>query len=88
MIRSWLDPRTQQKIEIVPQTDSLKRLHELIALEYLPPEYGGTAPDLYYEKPDTDYVVLEGGEEVQNWCSLQQCHYPILYFFVMLTWVE
>lgn len=65
MIRSWLDPRTQQKIEIVPQAESIKRLHELIDIEYLPPEYGGTAPDLYYSKPDTAFIQLGGGEEVR-----------------------
>jgi hypothetical protein len=65
IVRGWLDPRTQAKIEIVgPGSESLKRLHELIPKEYLPAEFSGTAPDLYYLKPHTEYLQLPRGGEV------------------------
>lgn len=64
MVKGWLDPRTQAKIEILaPGAESMKRLAELIDVEYLPKMYGGTAPDLYHSKPHTDIVnVSRGGE--------------------------
>jgi len=66
IVKSWLDPRTQNKIEIIGSgPESIKRLHELISPEYLPKEFGGTAPDLYYSKPNTDYISIpRNGEYV------------------------
>lgn len=66
IIKGWLDPRTVTKIEIISSTDaSLKRLHELIDSDNLPKQYGGTAPDLFVSKPNTEMVwVSRGGEHV------------------------
>ena len=67
MCKGWLDPRTQAKIEIIgPGAESIKRLHELISPEYLPAEFAGTAPDLYYMKPNTEYLQLSRGSEVSK----------------------
>lgn len=65
IVRGWLDPRTQAKIEIVgPGSESIKRLHELIPKEYLPAEFAGTGPDLYYLKPHTEYIQLPRNGEI------------------------
>lgn len=66
IIKGWLDPRTVTKIEIISSTDaSLKRLQELIDSDNLPKQYGGTAPDLYTSKPNTEMIwVSRGGEHV------------------------
>ena len=64
MVKGWLDPRTQAKIEIIgPGAESLRRLKDLISPEHLPPQYGGTAKELYPAKPHTDLIsVPRGGE--------------------------
>lgn len=58
LVKGLLDPRTQAKIEIISPHDSIRRMHELIDKKYLPSDYGGTAPDLYYFKPNTEYVTI------------------------------
>jgi hypothetical protein len=51
--------RTQNKIEIVGRgPNSIRRLQELISLDNLPAEYGGTAPDLYKFRSNTEYVKV------------------------------
>lgn len=68
IVKGWLDPRTQAKIEIIgSKQESIKRLHELISIEYLPEEFGGTARDLYYVKPYTEYIQIgRSGELVKT----------------------
>ena len=47
IIRRWLDPRTAGKIEIFSFKGSAeRRLKELIDVDQLPSEYGGTAPSV------------------------------------------
>jgi hypothetical protein len=65
LVKGWLDPRTQKKIEIHgsgPQT--IERLHELVDPQYLPQKYGGTGPDVYFAKPNTEYVAVRGDGEI------------------------
>jgi CRAL/TRIO domain len=51
VVKRWLDPRTQQKIEILgPGPESIARLHEFISPENLPPAYGGTGPEIFHKK--------------------------------------
>ena len=66
MVKGLLDPRTVTKIEILSPADSIKRLHELIDVEHIPPMYGGTGPDLYFPKANTEFCnVPRGGELVK-----------------------
>jgi len=57
IVKGWLDPRTQAKVEILGSgPETFKRLNDFISPEYLPREYGGIAPNLYWTKPNTDLV--------------------------------
>jgi hypothetical protein len=59
MIRSWLDPRTQDKIELLGSGPKMHaRLLEFISPENLPTKYGGTAPDLYPQAEHMEYVSV------------------------------
>eukprot|EP00596_Hydrurales_sp_CCMP1899_P006804 CAMPEP_0119042264 /NCGR_PEP_ID=MMETSP1177-20130426/14498_1 /TAXON_ID=2985 /ORGANISM="Ochromonas sp, Strain CCMP1899" /LENGTH=394 /DNA_ID=CAMNT_0007008929 /DNA_START=104 /DNA_END=1285 /DNA_ORIENTATION=+ len=57
-VKKWLDPRTQQKIEILSTSESMARLHEYVSLDQLPKMYGGSAPDLFYRKDNTELVTV------------------------------
>lgn len=53
IIKGWIDPRTAGKIEIISSRSSWeKRLKELIKLDQLPSDYGGTGPS-------TDVTLME-----------------------------
>ncbi|RYG63127.1 hypothetical protein EON64_16540, partial [archaeon] len=64
MVKHWLDPRTQAKIEILGSgPETARRLLEFVSPATLPPSLGGTAPtDLVLAlvrhtlRPLTDYV--------------------------------
>jgi hypothetical protein len=46
LIKGWLDPRTASKIEVCSNKDTArKKLLELIDVDQLPSDYGGTGPD-------------------------------------------
>lgn len=46
LIKGWLDPRTQAKIEVISsRAAGEKRLLELVDADQLPSDYGGTAQD-------------------------------------------
>jgi CRAL/TRIO domain len=46
LIKGWLDPRTASKIEVISSKDQAKKkLLELIDVDQLPSDYGGTGPD-------------------------------------------
>lgn len=58
LIKSWLDPRTASKIEVISSTAaSHKRLLELVDRDQLPCDYGG-------DGPDTNKTIMEefGGD--------------------------
>jgi hypothetical protein len=63
LVKGWLDPRTQNKIEIVSPEKTRERLNELIDKEHIPPQYGGTGPDLYFPHPDCDCLWLNRGSD-------------------------
>lgn len=59
VVKRWLDPRTQMKIEFVDSGERGKaRLLEFISPENLPRAYGGTAPDLHLKQDRTGYLQL------------------------------
>jgi CRAL/TRIO domain len=70
LVKSWLDPRTVNKIEILSAADSIKRMHELIDLDQIPPMYGGSGPDLYFPKPNTECVQVSARGEVVRYFDL------------------
>ena len=45
-------------LQILSPAESLPRLHEFVALDNLPPEYGGTACDIYRPKDNTEQVQV------------------------------
>jgi len=62
LVKGWLDIRTQEKISIMGSgPDMIAKLLEHIPPESLPKEYGGTAPDLYHKKPNTDFITISRG---------------------------
>jgi hypothetical protein len=67
MIKGWLDPRTQRKIELYGSgPEAFKRLRELISVDQLPKMYGGNAPDPYFMKPNTEYVAVPRDGELKR----------------------
>ncbi len=61
MIKGWLDPRTQEKIEIIGREGSKARLLELIDAPQLPVSLGGSGPEVFSAKPCTSYVAIPRG---------------------------
>jgi hypothetical protein len=41
LLKKWIDPRTAEKLVIVPSADVLATLSETIAIENIPEQYGG-----------------------------------------------
>lgn len=70
MIKGLLDPRTVAKIEILSPADSIKRLHELVDKEHIPPMYGGSGPDLYFPKANTEFCTVPRAGELCKWVDL------------------
>ena len=70
LVKSWLDPRTVAKIEILSAADSVRRLHDLIDASQIPPEYGGTGAPLYFPKPNTELVSVPRSGEVLRFFEL------------------
>ena len=68
MMKSWLDPRTQNKIEMLGSgPETTKRLLELVSKENLPAIYGGMAPNPFFTKPNTEYAAVpRAGELVET----------------------
>lgn len=78
IIKGWLDPRTQNKIKIMAAgPEQVKTLLEIIPPESLPQEYGGSAPNLYSKRENTDYVTIPRGGSIKKSFSVeagQGCH--------------
>lgn len=67
MVKGWLDPRTQSKIEMLGSGPEMKkRLLEMISPENLPKMYGGLAPNPFYVKPNTEYVAVPRSGELKR----------------------
>jgi hypothetical protein len=73
MVKGWLDPRTQDKIEFVPVGDTLKRLQEFISPEFIPVSYGGTGPEFHLPKLNTDFVQVRSN---RVYYSIVRCALP------------
>lgn len=59
MVKGWLDPRTQAKIEIIGSgADVSKRLLEYINPENLPVKYGGTAAEPNFHRDNTEFLWI------------------------------
>ena len=57
VLRGFLDPRTQRKIEMVGTKDR-QRLLEIVDESQLPVSLGGTGPEPYARKPHTGFVSV------------------------------
>jgi len=67
MVKRWLDPRTQSKIEILGSgPETLRRLHEFIAPDQLPRAYGGTAPDIFPRKANCELTSVPRSGKFQK----------------------
>lgn len=67
MVKRWLDPRTQQKIEMFgPGPEAMARLQELIAPENLPPSYGGTGPEIFHRKDNVVAISVPRAGRLQK----------------------
>lgn len=61
-VKGWLDPRTQEKIEICPRGEkSASRLLELIDAHSVPKSMGGTGDEVLMVKPNTEYFAVPRG---------------------------
>jgi len=58
MVKGWLDPRTQEKIEIHGTDKSKANLLNLINSEDIPVSMGGTGPEVFNAKPYTAYISV------------------------------
>jgi hypothetical protein len=71
-LKGWLDPRTQTKIEIMKAgVDSDRKLLEFIDPDNLPKAYGGTGPESYYCKPNSDLLHIPRGGHIAKSITLQ-----------------
>ena len=73
IVRRWLDPRTQAKIEILGSgPENNKKLLQYIDPEHLPKKYGGTARDWVSSRPVcvTEFVQLARLTEVKKVVSV------------------
>jgi hypothetical protein len=67
MVKSWLDPRTQAKIEIIGSgADVPKRLLEYISPENLPVKYGGTGPEPNFHRDNTEFLWIGRNSAVKK----------------------
>ncbi len=59
IIKGWLDPRTQNKIEIIGSGEtSMAKLREFIDEDQIPKMYGGTGDDLYFPKKNSEFLYV------------------------------
>lgn len=68
MVKHWLDPRTQNKIEILGSgPDTVKRLLEFVSPEHLPKSFGGSGPEiLHFHRTHADYVHINRHSAVKK----------------------
>ncbi len=59
MVKGWLDPRTQEKIEMVrPGQPSVDKLREIIDEGSIPVSLGGEGEEVFRSKPNTEYLAV------------------------------
>lgn len=67
IVKRWLDPRTQAKIQIMGSgPDTTKRLLEYISIDDLPKCYGGNAPDLFPPRVNIEYLHIARASTVKK----------------------
>ncbi len=69
MVKGWLDPRTQNKIEFISSgPDINKRLLEFVDPDVLPEAFGGKAPNMHQQnlRPHTDFVHIPRSSAVKK----------------------
>lgn len=69
MVKGWLDPRTQNKIEFIsPGPEVNKRLLEFVDPDVLPEAFGGKAFNMHQQnhRPHTDYVHIPRSSAVKK----------------------
>lgn len=72
LVKGWLDERTQNKIEFVPQgPQTTQRLLEFIEPHFLPVSYGGEGPEFFEPKPHTDFVTVHRGATLSRTVLLE-----------------
>lgn len=75
IVKGWLDPRTQAKIEILgagPETSA--KLLKYIDATVLPAKYGGTAPDWTSSRPLAEYLSLGRSGDARREISVPAGH--------------
>jgi len=77
MVKGWLDPRTQNKIEFIsPGPEVNKRLLEFIDPEELPEIFGGNAPNMHMinHRPHADYVHIPRSSAIKKHVTVPPNH--------------
>lgn len=82
-MRTWLDPRTQAKIEILgtgPETTA--KLLQYIDAATLPRRYGGTAPDWQTKRPLTEHITVARLSDARRVVSVPAGHMLVVDSYV------
>lgn len=67
IVKGWLDPRTQAKIEIIGAgAETSAKLLKYIDASVLPVKYGGTAPDWTSSRPLAEYLSVGRSGDVRR----------------------
>jgi len=67
LVKGWLDPRTQEKIEILSAgPEQTKRLLEYIDEDVLPECYGGRGPPFHVPKPSAEHVNVPRNGQIKR----------------------
>lgn len=75
VVRGWLDPRTQAKIEIIGAGPEVAaRLLQVIPAECLPARYGGTAPDWPCQRPAAEHAVIPRSSDLRRLVNVPAGH--------------
>ena len=75
IVKGWLDPRTQAKIEILGSgPDTSAKLLKYIDAAVLPTKYGGTAPDWTSARPLAEYLSLSRTSDARREVTVPPGH--------------
>lgn len=77
IVKTWLDPRTQSKIEIIGSgPETTKKLLQYIPIDILPKAYGGLGSDLFTSKPNAemDFTSIPRAGTVSKTISVKPDH--------------
>ncbi len=75
IVRRWLDPRTQAKVEILSAgAETNRRLLDFVSPENVPRSYGGTGPEFYVPVPHAEYLTIPRGSMVRKLIEVEAQH--------------